>query len=261
MFERPENASDETIIELDADKKAASIKAAADAYHSLYFLHELIGKDKLSIAMRFSCIGVAEAHINRLKLLLGSKSDEEQEAELNANLLRQANIENHRLREEMGKSVSLEVLGLALYPLQQEVYEWWQKLGFSFMEGEFKGWSSGASLYARLSCYLDKHASCIEEDQPVTAVAKKRKRIDELALLVDIDTPRNDDPRVMDTPRSREWIVSQILERFPGTRVSEWKSHGVRDRAEGSLRDISVVIPIQSIREPVAAVAADAAPA
>lgn len=197
--------------------------------------------------MRFCGIGSAEAEINRLKLILGSKSDAEQAAELDANMLRQANIENHRLREEMAKGVTPEVLGLALYPLKQTVYDWWQSFGFLMMEGEFVGWSTGGYLNARLSCYLDKHASCVEEDQPVTAAANKKSRIEQLAESVDIDKPRGDDERVMDTERTRSWIATQLQTRFPGVRFHEWLSHGVGSSPIGTLRDIKISIPVEVI--------------
>jgi len=245
-FERPANASDETVIILDADKTSLALRAAAECSHAINFVHELVGKGELSVSMRFACLSVAQSHLEKLKHTLGAKSDEEQANELNSNQLRQANIEIHRLRQEMAKGVTPEVLGLALEPLKQTVYDWWKSLGFLTMEAEFVGYSDGGYLNAKLSCYLDRHGPLFDE-KPVTTAAEKRMTIEQLAEHVDMDTPRGNEPSVMDTPRTREWLVSQLQTRFPGTRIFEWHSHGVDGGASSTLRDIRISIPIKTI--------------
>ena len=245
MFESPECAHDETIVELTPDQQAVALEAAAEISGAAIHLHQMIEAGTLSVALRYACTGVIEHQLERLRHALGSISDDEIEAKLKANLLRQANLENHRLREEMAKGVTAEAITQALRPTSDIVYKWWTGLGFTYMQGHFEAWHGGGAFVATMSCHVDRHVSTFE-DKPITAQSVIEKRLAEMAReLVMVGT--GSDRHVLDTPENRRWICQRLLNRFPNARWRETRSMASSELGRHWLREIVVAIPLTDI--------------
>lgn len=250
MFSMPANHSSDELLVLDADAKAASLKALEDIFGALGFLHEQIKKNTCQISTRFNCISLGNRHLERLGKLLGSDEDKKQEQERDVSMIRAANLEAERLRRELGKAVSVEAIGHKLQDLSQVVYHWWKGLGFMYSKGSFEGHFRGGDYHVELSCYIDPTERSIMEDKPVTAKEVKAQLIKELGEQIDLDTETDTMIHVIDTPKSRDWIFGKLQERFPTVRISEIKSFPIHKMpGKFMIREIQAYIPIQDIEE------------
>jgi hypothetical protein len=210
----------------------------------------LAGKNELQVQNRYNCLYIAQSELKRIFTLLGEERNKDAEDLMRENL-HLAQRENQRLREEMAKGVTPEAVTNKLSVMNKLVERWWKSLGFSLVDGKFLARYSQPTFHATLSGMLDRHAWTSEEDTPVSATARKMQTIEELGTHVDIVDSGSGDPKVLDTPRSREYLSQQLEQRFPGSWVTEWRSmalgwHG----SKGSfIREVEVHIPIQSLTE------------
>ena len=250
-FDRPECASDESIVVLNADQKSAALKHLRELSFAAKSVFDWVIDDTLTVEMRYSCLNLIGSHLESAKLQLGAKSDDDVAGEHKANQLRQANIECHRLRDQLAAGVSLEAIGLALSSAKDRVDTWWRSIGFILVDGEFAGYRTSGVLQAKLNVSIDRHG-CTFDDQPVSTAARIKASIEHLETRIDIIRPRGDDPRVLDTPRSRIWLAGQITERFPHAKIREWTSD-TWSGAGTCLRYVRVDVPIEDTAEPVTA--------
>ena len=245
MFESPECAHDETIVELTPDQQAVALKAAAEIVGAASHLHELIKAGTLSVAMRYACTEIIGRKREDLRKALGSISDDEVAATLKANQLREAHLENHRLREEMAKGVTAEAITQALRPAVDIVYKWWTGLGFTYMQGHFEAWHGGGAFKATMSCHVDRHVSTFE-DKPITAQSVIEQRLAGMARVLEMDGSGSD-RHVVDTPENRRHVADQLLARFPHCRIQEIRSISSGQFGRHWLREMVVAIPLTDI--------------
>ncbi len=250
-FRMPENHGSDDPIELSEDNKAAALKAIKDAHGNLAFIHEMIGKDALTVGIRFSCLANAESHMRRTGQLLDAGKDKAQTSELNKSQLRIANDEIARLRKEMAKGVTLESVGNKLEVLNQIVRKWWHQQGFGLAEGKFRPNYRGADYEVDFSTYIsDRDSSLIAEDEPVTAEQRHQERLLKIAEGGDLIQDHHRQPALKDTPKSRAWLDNLITTRFPGTRIWEYTAQYLFERpGEYQIRKVIVHIPIEAITD------------
>lgn len=227
-FASTENHSSDEPLLIDADATASSLKSLSSIFDSLSFLHDMVKKGTATISTRHNTLGIARAELGRLEKFLGAKDDLQQEEELKKNLLRQANMELYRLREEMGKGVTVEAIGSKLYQLDRSIYNWWQNLGFTYSKSSLHPHFRGASFHVEFSVSVERHIGSME-DKPVTA--KARVDAKRAALGAELEIVYNsDEPYVVDNANNRAWLTNKFRERFPTCRVWKWESisaHGM----------------------------------
>jgi len=238
------HGSDEPLV-LDADAKATSLKAINSVMGALSYLGERIQKDTAVVSTRYNTLGIARSDLRQLGNTLGAEADTAQEDELRLSLLRQANMENHRLRDELGKGVTVEAIGLKLYHMDRTIYNWWQNLGFTYSKSSIQAHSRGASFQVEFSIGVERHISTMEE-KPVTAKAKldaKRESLGrELQIVYD-----GSEPYVLDNPNNREWIKNTLKARFPNCRIYKWESISIHRSDEFQLRHVEVNIDMTDV--------------
>lgn len=238
------HGSDEPLV-VDADAKASSLKAIKGVMGALSYLGEMIQKDTAVVSTRHNTLGVARSDLRELGRILGAEADTEQENELRLQLLRAANMENHRLRDEMGKGVTIESIGLKLYQLDRTIYNWWQNLGFTYSKSSIQAHSQGASFQVEFSVGVERHISTMEP-KPVTAKAKlDAKRValgKELQIVYE-----GSEPHVLDNPNNRAWITNTLKARFPRCRIWKWESISIHRSDEFQLRHVEVNIDMTDV--------------
>lgn len=245
----PENHTSDEPLVLDADAKAVSIKALNDMRGALAFLQEMIQKDTCSVSTRFNTLSIVRSETRHLGRILGADADLQQEDDLRQNLLRQANMENHRLREEMAKGVTVESIGGKLYLMDRSIYNWWQNLGFTYSKATMGAHSRGGSFHVEFSIGVERHISTMEE-KPVTAKAKIKAKQEALGQELEIAWGGGE-PYVLDNPNNRAWITGKLKERFPKCRIWKWESIAIHNSDDFQLRHVEVNIDFTDVGDVV----------
>lgn len=251
LFSMPANHRDDSPIKLSEDTQAASLKAIVSARDALSFVAEFIQKNTMTVSTRFNGLGVAQHRLDDIKKLLGGDEDDKQNRETDLQHLRAANAENQRLREQMAKGVTPEAVGHKLYQLHKIVYDWWQHLGFSYSKGHFDGHGHGGFYTVEFSVHLDD-MTFTEDPEPVTTKKKKKAKIANLSEVIDITHEDGDRSTqyVIDSPKSRAWIVNQLKTRFPSIRIVDIRLMPIHKSDHFFLREIKAYIDIDEIEEP-----------
>ncbi len=250
-FRMPENHGSDDPVTLSPDNKAASLKAFNDLFGNLSFLHEMLGKDELTVGIRFSCLGNAESHMRRIGQLIDAGEDKVQTAELNKSQLRIANDEIARLRKEMAKGVTLEAIGNKLEVLHRSVRDWWKDCGFGMAEGKYVPNWKGANLNVEFSVYIEEKPGMLFEDEPVSAQVKINENLAKMAAGADLVKSNMGGLGLLDTPKSRAYIDTLILGRFPGTDIWDYHSMHLNGKVgEYQIKKVVAHIPIQAIELP-----------
>jgi len=245
-FAGTENLTSNEPLLIDADDRASSLESLNSIIGALSFLHELITKGTATVGTRHNTLGISRAELSQLEKFLGAKDDLKQEEELKKNLLRQANMEIHRLREEMGKGVTIEAIGSKLHQLDRTIYNWWQNLGFTYSSSKLQAHSRGASFQVEFSVGVERHISS-HESKPVTAKARVDAKRAALGAELEI-IYKSDEPYVVDNANNRAWLTNKFKERFPTCRIWKWESisvHGLDDIFQ--IRHVEVSIDITDI--------------
>lgn len=225
LFSTTENHSSNEPLLIDADATLSSLESLRSMIGALNFLHEMISKGTATVSTRHNTLGISRGELSNLEKSLGAKDDLQQEKELNNNLLRQANMELYRLREEMGKGVTIEAIGSKLYQLQQTIYNWWQNLGFSFSKSHLNPHSRGAAFSVEFSVSVERHVSSYN---PKPATARTKLLAKRAALGAELEIiHKSDEPYVVDSPNNRAWLTNKFKERFPTCRIWKWESHSI----------------------------------
>lgn len=246
-LERPDNSGNSKSLALDADEKAAAMKEISSIVGALSWLHELIEKDQATVATRYNALGINRYGLKHLEEMLGAKDDLAQDKKRDKNLLREANMELHRLREEMGKGVTVEAIGSKLYQLNQTIYNWWQNLGFTYSKSTLNPYSTGASFQVEFSVNVERHVSS-HDPKPVTAKArmesKKQALGKELEIIYD-----GDEPYVVDNQNNRLWIANKLKERFPKCSINKWDIRSVYRMDIFQISHVEVSIDMTDVGE------------
>lgn len=215
-----ENAHSNTLLNLNPDQKALATKTILDVRDCLQYLGQSIHNETVTVSNRYTCLGLATAALNRLKETLGGDEDINQDEKRRQMALRSANIEVHRLKDLLGKSVTTEAIAEKLKLLGRTVYEYWQEIGFSYCKYKLNcNWQS--LLEVEFTVHLDKHVSTFSET-PITEKQQIAAKIAELSKEMDID---NSSSSILDTTKNRKWITNKLRERFPNIRINGWENH------------------------------------
>ena len=225
-----ENHGSNELLELNPDTKVSSLESLKSSINALKFLHELVAKDTATVGVRHNTLGIVRSQLKHLENSLGAKDDIEQQEELKRNLLLQANSEIKRLREEIGKGVTIESIGSKLHQLDRTIYNWWQNLGFSYASTSLMPNHRGATFKVEFSVDLDRHIS-VHSSTPVTDKAKIDVKIADLGKELEITLSRNDDPYILDNTNNRTWLIKKFKERFPNCKIWKWESIAVRSES------------------------------
>ena len=248
-FATTENHSSDKPLLIDADQTAVAVETLKTMIGGLTFLHELLAKGTATVGTRHNTLSIARHGLNKIEDLLGAKDDQSQEEALKKNLLRQANTEVARLREELGKGVTVEGIGSKLHQMQQHMYHWWQNQGFSYSEMTLNPSHSGAAFHVKFSVNVDRHVSRYAE-KPVTAKIKKDAKM--AALGEQLQLVHNDqEPYVLDNENNRTWITNLLKARFPGCSIWKWESICIYRLDGFCIRHVEVRIDIASVGDVV----------
>ena len=250
-FATVENHSSDEPLLLDADATAVTLKHIASAVDALGYLHELVSKGTATVSTRHNALGIARYNFKDLEKILGAKDDLKQHEELDRSLLRQANMEVHRLREELGKGVTIEAIGNKLYQLDRTIYNWWQNLGFSYSSATLAPHSQGAAFKVQFSINIDRHISSYT-DKPVTARANRDAKMAALGEQLEV-AYEGSEPHVVDNENNRAWVTRTLKGRFPTCRIWKWESISVYRLDVFQLRHVEVNIDITDIGDMVEA--------
>lgn len=223
LFSSTENSKSDDLVLISADNRENALESLKDIIQSLDVAYQHILKNKLVVSTRHNCLGLARSQFKRLEKFLNASEDIEQEKELDVSLLRLANDECHRLRKEMGKSVSVDSIGMKLYQLDCTIKDWWKDLGFSYCTSNLCPHSRGATFQIDFSINVDKHIGTFEK-KPVTKRAELKAKKELLLNSLDI-VGNKYDTYVIDNEKNKNWIVNNFKTRFPNCRIFKWELH------------------------------------
>lgn len=238
------HSSDEPLL-IDADASASALASLKSIIVALSFLHEMVTKGTATVGTRHNTLGISRSELNNLEKSLGAKDDLQQEDELKKNLLRQANTEVYRLREEMGKGVTIEAIGSKLYQLDRSIYNWWQNLGFSYSSAKMQAHARGASFQVEFSVNIERHISS-HDPKPVTAKARVAAKQAALGAALEV-MYKSDEPYVLDNANNRAWLTNKFKERFPTCRIWKWEAMSINNTDEFQIRHVEVNIDITDV--------------
>lgn len=245
FFRTTENSHSDEPLVLSPDDKAASLSSIKDAYQALSFLYEMIQKDQCTIGTRHNCMYIARSHMQQLVKFLNHEDDIKQEAELYSQSLRNANKEISRLRDEMGKGVTVDAIGSKLHLMDRTIYNWWKNLGFTYSKSSISASHRGGTFKVEFTVSVERHISSFE-NKPVTAQAMVDNRREMLAKELDI-VYHSKEPYVLDNPKNRQWITKKLEERFPGCIVLKWESMSIYRSDDFQIRHVEVFIDFDQV--------------
>lgn len=252
MLPFPDSYSDETLVELSERKIQAAEKSLQMISTAAGHLHDLIHNKTLRVRDRQSVVGVIAGHVKDLQSYLGSAADLEQKAHWEQNQVRILNTEIERLRAVMGAGVSNELVGARLLVIEKLISRWWRSCGFSACTVSFSAAYSTSEVRVEFRCHLINEDCDVDhffDDRTAEAVEQERQAaLETLCHSVDI-CGKGNCRVVCDTTRSRDHLMSLILNKFPQARI--WKYHGACHRNVAELRQIEALIPFQSTPEEV----------
>lgn len=238
------SGSDEPLL-IDADTTAVSLEAIKETIGALSFLHDVVHNGTATVGIRHNTLSLSKAYLERLEGYLGAKDDQKQEDELKNNLLRQANTELHRIREEMGKGVTIEAIGLKLYQLEKTIYNWWQNQGFSYSKSQLNPNYRGANFLVEFSVRIERHISSMAT-KPVTAKARVAAKCETLGKKLEL-VYDGDQSFVIDNLNNRKWLTNLFKQRFPTCRILQWKSMSCYKLDVFHIRDVEVNIDMTDV--------------
>lgn len=242
-FDSVKNHSSDEPIELNADQKSTAIQYINDIFGALVYLKEQIVADKIQVNTRYNSIGIAKYKIQDLHELLGGEDDIKQDEERRNLSLRHANIENARLRDQLGKSVTTQAIASKLNLLKQDFYDFWKNLGFLYSTIQFSSGHDTAYLTCELSCYINNHISSMTQT-PVSDKKDLDERIEQLKQK--IETDKIPTGLVMiDSEKNRNWVIETLKNRFPSCRIQ--KIRCCNHKEISYIRKITVMIDILDI--------------
>jgi len=242
-FESVENHHSREKIELNLDQKIVATKSIDKIIDGLLYLREKIQKDTVDVCTRYNIIGISKYEIQDLQECLGGKDDIKQDKEHNEKSLRHANIENARLKDELGKSISVQAIASKLNLLKQEVYDFWKDLGFLHSDIKFSAGFNDAYVTGEFSCYISDHISTFSKN-PVTEKQKVEEKIEKLKAKVEV-AKISTGLVLVDSEHNRKFLIDVFKERFPSSRIQKIKCHVNDDLYY--IREINVFMSILDI--------------
>lgn len=250
---RSEASGDNTLLSLNEDEKAVSLKSLSDMRHALAFFQEMLSKDEATVGIRHNTLSVVRSELTHIGKFIGSDKDEENERKSLIQRIKDLNLEKEELRKELGQGVTAHAITSKLKLINSLVGEWWSQLGFGTIKGEFANyWINMQPMLAwhgTLSVYLSEYCGSFEE-KPVTTKANKKQRIIDLQKELDLSEGDMPDKYVLENEKNRIWFVKEIQSRFPNAVINEWKSTSFyRSNGRFQIREIEVYIPISDIEE------------
>lgn len=223
----PDNQFSSELVRV-ADKDEV-LNLAKEVYSAVAAVYDDIKNDRLSVGMRYNCLGIANRRLAALGAALGRAEDVVQEQAHKLNLLREANTEIARLRGQLAAGVTPDSVSAKLEALNNAVRDWWRPFSFGSMTGRFLPRWGGAEFLAtfRVGGY--------EGSESVQAGC---------------DTVAADgDVHIVDSDKTRQYLTGLFTTRFPGSKIQRWESRGVH-AGDGRLAqpwEIEVVIPLGAI--------------
>jgi len=218
-FESVKNHNSDEIVSLNPDEKATAISSVNGIIDALDFLRQQIIDDAVKVSTRYNTINIAKYKIKDLHELIGGNDDLKQDEEHLNFSLRHANIENARLRDQLGKNITTEAIASKLHLLRQDVYDFWKDLGFLHSDIKFSSGYNSAYLVCELSCYIDKHISTMTKT-PISDKKELDEKIEELKQT--IETEKIPTGLVMiDSEKNRNWITEILQNRFPSCTIQK----------------------------------------
>lgn len=239
------NSSSKEKISLNEDQVTVALKSINEIFHGLKFLKEEI--PNLTKDIRFNVLSVVKSEFQKLSAILDAEEDEKQKLELKENLLRKANFENRRLREEMAKGVTIDSIGAKLYELEQIVYKWWQDLGFSYSKHSILPGPTINQLKTEFSVTLERGISYSErENNPVSARRKKQEKVQKSGKELQVLESAGEN-YILDNENNKTWLINKLKNRFPNIRIFNIKINSIYNREEFQITDIEAYIDIKEI--------------
>lgn len=133
MKERPIFESKEpnkNLVELNDDDKKVVTKALKDLIQSAGFLLDMVSKDTLTEEMRETMTSLIATYSRDGLRLLGFQDQTTKDHDNLVRKLRNANMDNEELRQQLGQKVSLEDLREKMKTIARAFYEWGDYHGF-----------------------------------------------------------------------------------------------------------------------------------
>lgn len=233
----PKNMRDDTPVKLTPDQREVTLKMTREIAGVASWIADLIKREQFTVSNRSTSVGLLVHYVRDIGKAVGHDADIAVEREHDLATIRALHGEIADLRHQIGESAPVEGMSERLSLIGRDIDEWWRGLGFCLHEINIRPSSHRTWVNAEFSTMLDDGVTTFSET-PVSDREHARTRLDELrssGLDVHVGEDR-EYPKVVDTPASREWIMTRLRERFPSVRLWKWKALtlGERSRPDAS---------------------------
>lgn len=222
-------------ISLDADAAGQAISILCNSIGSADLLKDIIKDGRLQKSDVRTHLTLMRHTFEDLSEMLDSGETLNAELAQRTAMLREANGEIKRLKDEMGRGVRCGALSGALRKYEQIFRAWYEHLGFHYASIEFGVWGLMAEISEEMT--LDQSEPHLSEKELYGKMSFVKPGT---FTTADESYHRN----LLDTDANKKAMAKAVAKWLPGARISDFRSFS--DRKDFLLRT-KVIVPYEAL--------------
>jgi hypothetical protein len=231
---------DNSIVPLDADKKAVVTAEIKKVISGLHFMAEQLEKDELEVGFGKDILSVTEFALANITKQTGIATQSAADIEERHRDLRTANMRVHKLEAQIGAEVATPHIQMGIKSLGKKLRSWWRLDGFGHISSTT--FTEYGSCEVEFSCMLFGNGESLLSETPITD--KERTKLWRASLTERgfvLSKKSGERESVVDCEASRTALLALLNLHLPSCQVVSLTNHGDRD-GEFVLRGVKVFI-------------------
>ncbi|EJQ01690.1 hypothetical protein [Bacillus cereus] len=229
----------ETLVVLNEDQKAVTLKRLKDLYFTAQQMHEWLSKDKLTEEMKGTLISLSESHISVIAKETNYESDLSRERERRSNDLRNANLRIRELEKKMADMKPIDGLSEQLNALTNKIKGWWREIGFNHISE--MTFTEYGGLDVKFAFSLTRF-SRIFSKKPIS---DKKDEVDKIQQLRDrgfVLIKEDNELQLVDNDNNKKLLISLLEERFPSINIDRIETCFGKNNQESHIQYVTAYI-------------------
>ncbi|HDR3509395.1 TPA: hypothetical protein ACTZ1F_002764 [Bacillus cereus] len=229
----------ETLVVLNEDQKAVTLKGLKDLYFTAQQMHEWLSKDKLTEEMKGTLISLSESHISVIAKETNYESDLSRERERRSNDLRNANLRIRELEKKMADMKPIDGLSEQLNALTNKIKGWWREIGFNHISK--MTFTEYGGLDVKFAFSLTRF-SRIFSKKPIS---DKKDEVDKIQQLRDrgfVLIKEDNELQLVDNDTNKKLLISLLEERFPSISIDRIETCFGKNNQESHIQYVTAYI-------------------
>lgn len=229
----------ETLVVLNEDQKAVTLKRLKDLYFTAQQMHEWLSKDKLTEEMKGTLISLSESHISVIAKETNYESDLSRERERRSNDLRNANLRIRELEKKMADMKPIDGLSEQLNALTNKIKGWWREIGFNHISE--MTFTEYGGLDVKFAFSLTRF-SRIFSKKPIS---DKKDEVDKIQQLRDrgfVLIKEDNELQLVDNDTNKKLLISLLEERFPSISIDRIETCFGKNNQESHIQYVTAYI-------------------